>query len=69
MDKDKIKKDFEEMEIWDLHDELITLAMGDMWDGMSSKGNTIRENIARKVWDEKMENLKQILSNDTSKGN
>lgn len=62
MDKDKIKKDFEEMEIWDLHDELVLLAMGDLWDGLSSRGNTIRENIAREVWDAKMDELKKILN-------
>lgn len=48
---------FMDMSIKDLHEELITMVQGDLWDGMVSKGLQTEIDAANKAWDEKMKSL------------
>ena len=58
--------DFRKMSIPDLHDEILQISAGDMWEGMLSAGLKKEERAAAKAWDEKMIELSKIL--DTNNG-
>ena len=58
--------DFRKMSIPDLHDEIMQISSGDMWEGMLSAGLQKEEKSANQAWDEKMVELSKIL--DTNNG-
>lgn len=51
---EQTKKDFEKLDTIDLLDEVISLAKGDGWDGMSSKKNNREYDAAIEVLKEKI---------------
>jgi hypothetical protein len=51
------EEQFREYEVQELFDEIRRLESGDMWDGMSSKGQKEETERAKKVFGEKMREL------------
>lgn len=49
------------MSIRELHDEIIALESGDLWDGMSSSWNKKETSNARRAWDIKMDIIDRVL--------
>lgn len=53
----RTEKDFEEMPMMDLFEEVIDLEHGDQWDGGSSKFNEAERKAARKVFETRLKQL------------
>jgi predicted HicB family RNase H-like nuclease len=51
------EEDFRAYTIQELFNEIINLEGGDLWDGMSSKGQKEETGMAKKVFGEKMKEL------------
>lgn len=58
--------DFRKMSISDLHDEILQISGGDMWEWMLSTRLQKEEMAAKKAWDEKMVELSKVLKNNNN---